>query len=232
MSPAGEPAGHNAYEGMAVAHVMGGLDEEQGRVFRAHLLECEPCRARVGELRAIASDLAGVERSARREQPDGEGERTLDIKERDGLSAATPPPRSGVWPRVAVVSLLALVIGLSLYAFVLRGQLAQLEQEVADRATASSVLEHGTEMPLGYERPGVEATVAADGRDVAVIVDGLDDDVTYRVTLVDEAGEARPVRASVDDGRLFVLVRREPADEQLRVRGSDGQLVVDADLTP
>lgn len=231
MSPSGEPAGHSAYEGMAVAHVMGGLDEEQGRVFRAHLLECERCRARVGELRAIASDLAGVERKARRERHEGDGERTLDIKERDGLPAGAPPQRSPVWPRVAVVGLLALVIGLSVYAFMLRGQVAQLEQQVAEGATATSVLEHGTQVPLAFQRVGVDATVAAEGRKVAVVVDGLDGDAAYQVTLVDDDGATEPAPASVRDGRLFVLVRREPADEQLRVRRGDGQLVLEADLS-
>ena len=230
MSSSGEPAGHSAYEGMAVAHVLGGLDEQQGRVFRAHLRECEPCRARVGELRAIASDLAGVERRARREPPQGDPEHAVGTKQRDRQAAAAlPPARSPMWPRLAVVALLVAVIGLSLYIFALRGQVARLEQQVADRAVATSVLEHGTQVPLTYQRAGVEATVAVDGGDVAVLVDGLDA-AAYQVALVDDSGQARAVPASVHKGRLFVLVGRQDADEQLRVRRGDDQLVVEADL--
>lgn len=230
MSPPGEPAGHSDFEGMAVAHVLGGLDEEQGRLFRAHLLECEDCRARVGELRAIASDLAGVERRARHEQQQGEAERTLDIKERAELAAAAPPARPAVWPRVALVVALAVVIGLSVYLFLLRGEVARLEQEVAELATASSVLQHGADVPLDYQRAGISATVRADGGDVAVVVDELDDDATYRVALVDRDGEATTEPATVEQGRLFVLVTRQPDDERLRVRRGDGQLIVEADL--
>src|SRR5688572_33317351 len=54
--------GHRYFEGLAVAHVLGGLDDSEGRVFRSHLLECGTCRARVGELRAISHDHADVER--------------------------------------------------------------------------------------------------------------------------------------------------------------------------
>ena len=69
MATAGEPGSeHRRYEEMAVAHVLGGLTPAQGRTFRSHLLECADCRARVGELRAIAHELAGVERDEERER--------------------------------------------------------------------------------------------------------------------------------------------------------------------
>lgn len=221
---------------MAVAHVLGGLDEDQGRMFRAHLLECPHCRARVGELRAIASDLAGVERSARREEHREESEGRLDTKERAGregggtptLDAPTQPP---LWPRVALGALLLAVIALSAYVFMLRGQVTQLEQEVADRATASAVIEHGEEASLTYRDADVSATVRMDGRDVAVLVDELDDDATHHLVLVDDAGEGRAVPATSKDGRLFVLVEREAGDERLRVQRDDGELVVEAELT-
>lgn len=215
---------------MAVAHVLGDLDEERGRVFRAHLLECPDCRARVGELRAIASDLAGVERDLHREQPQEEPEHALDTKERDQPLAAPPPARPSLWPWAALVVLLLALIALSVYVFVLRGQAEQLRQEVVDRTAATAVLEHGDEVPLTYERVGVSATVRADGRDIALVVDGLDTGTPHRVTLLDSADEARSVPAEVIDGRLFVLVEREPGDKRLRVQDGVGELVAEAEL--
>jgi anti-sigma factor RsiW len=231
-----EPGGHSEYEDMAVAHVLGGLDEDQGRVFRAHLLECPHCRARVGELRAIASDLAGVERNARREEHREEAEGRLDTKERaererDEVPTLDAPAQPALWPRVALGALLVVVIALSAYVFMLRGQVAQLEQELVDRGTASAVLEHGSEVPLSYLDTEVSATVAMDGRDVAVIVDDLDDDATHQLVLVDDDGDRRAVPAASTDGRLFMLVRREPGDVRLRVERGEGELVVEAELT-
>lgn len=232
MSAPGEPAGHRDYEGMAVAHVLGGLDEERGRVFRAHLLECSDCRARVGELRAIASDLAGVERSARREEQEEEASAALDTKRRDDPAPAeqsSPPAR---WPMVAVVGLLAAVIGLSMYIFVLRAQITGLEQEVADRATAAAVLEHGNDAPLTFEATDVVATVRTDRGDIAVVVDGLADDETYQATLLNsEAGTSQTMPAAVDDGRLLLLIERRPGDDGLRIERADGETIAEADLT-
>lgn len=217
---------------MAVAHVLGGLDDERGRLFRAHLLDCPDCRARVGELRAIASNLAGVERHARYQQAlvDEDPEHTLDTKEREEPPAAAVPPRPWLWPWVVLVVLLLSLIGLSAYVFLLRGQAEQLRQEVADRTTASAVLEHGEDVPLSYEHVGVSATVRADGHDVALVVDGLGSDTRHQVALLDDAGEPRTVLADVVDGRLFVLVEREPGDQRLRVQTLSGELVAEAEL--
>lgn len=235
MSAPGEPAGHRDYEDMAVAHVLGGLDEDQGRLFRAHLLECQDCRARVGELRAIASDLAGVERSARRERQEEAGA-ALDTKRRDAdqdeAPAVVEAPRRLMAPAVAVVGLLVFVVGLSVYVFVLRSQVAGLEQEVADRTAAAAVLEHGDDVTLTYEAPDVSATVRADGREVAVVVDGLEDAGRYAVSLIDpDADGPRTAPAEVVDGRLFMLVERRDGDEALRVHRADDESVVEADLT-
>lgn len=220
---------------MAVAHVLGGLDEERGRLFRAHLLECSDCRARVGELRAIASDLAGVERHARRQQPQDDPEPThdtsdLDTKEWEEPPAAASPPRPWLWPWAVLVVLLLALMGLSVYVFLLRGQVEQLRQEVADRTTASAVLEHGDDVPLSYEQVGVSATIRADGRDVALVVDGLERDARHKVTLLDQADEPRSLLAEVVDGRLFVLVQSEPGDQRLRVQSPEGELVAEAEL--
>lgn len=216
---------------MAVAHVLGGLDEERGRLFRAHLLDCPDCRARVGELRTIASNLAGVERHARHQQPEEEPEPALGTKEWDHRPAgAVPPARSRLWPWAVVVVLLLSLIGLSVYAFLLQGQAEQLRQEVEERTAASAVLQHGDDVPLSYEQVGVSATVRADGRELALVVDGLDSDTPHHVTLLDDTGESRSVRAEVVDGRVFVLVKRKPGDQRLRVQDPAGELVAEAEL--
>src|SRR5687767_13346777 len=113
--------GHRYYEGLAVAHVLGGLDDTEGQVFRSHLLECVDCRARVGELRAIAHDLADVERDERRMR----AAQAIDTKRRegdDGGEESDETPDVTRASRITVIVGMVLVIGLSLWNFTLRGE--------------------------------------------------------------------------------------------------------------
>lgn len=234
MSPPGEPAGHRHYEDMAVEHVLGGLDEERGRVFRAHLLECPTCRARVGELRAIASDLAGVERHAKREQR-AHVSGPVDTKERDEPHDEAPPPAAQppILPWVVLgVVLMAALVGLAAYVFALRGQVTGLEQDLRDRTVASEVLEHGRNLDVALYEPEVEATAKLDDDHVALLADGLAADAAHEIVIIDTDGDRqRTEPAESTGGRLLALLRPRVSDDRVQVRRADEHVIFEVDLT-
>jgi hypothetical protein len=221
MDAAGGRDEHRPFEDMAVAHVLGGLDTYQGRLFRSHLLECPDCRARVGELRAIASDLAGVERDERRQR----SVQSVETKQRDEAEEPRPEPSAPVGvPRWVALVLATAVVVLGSYAFLLRSSNDQLERALDDRLEASAALEHGTPLPVSFRAPGIEATARVHDDRLALLVEGLRDDTPYGVYLVDEEVGAEPrtldgYPLTPRDGKVFVL---------LRLRGSEDRVVVTA----
>jgi hypothetical protein len=212
------PSEHRHFEEMAVGHVLGGLDTDQGRVFRAHLLECSDCRARVGELRAIAHDLAGVERDERRER----SVQAVETKSRQDVEAAPEASAGGRQPsRILFVVLLGLLVGLLSYTFVLRGNLSRAETALEERFQASAALEHGAELPVRYRAPGIDATVKAHGDRIVVLMDGVSQSHEHAIYLVRDLAEGpRTVYRhpmSEQDGRVFVM---------LPLRGNENRLIV------
>lgn len=229
---------HRQFEQMAVGHVLGGLDVAEGRVFRSHLLECASCRARVGELRAIASDLAGVERDERRQR----SAKVVETKSREG-EAEEPigrEPRQALGGRWLFLALITLLVGLSAYTFVLRGNLNRTEQALELRLEASQVLELGEDVPLDFRAPGVSGKVKVHGERVAVLAEGLDADTTYGVYLVQDDGERvttvarHPIDAT--DGDVFVMLQWQGTEDRLLITEAsggfdpEGQLVLEAAL--
>ncbi|CAN5227204.1 hypothetical protein BH23ACT9_BH23ACT9_27660 [soil metagenome] len=180
---------HRPFEDFAVRHVMGGLDEAQSGTFRSHLLDCPECRARVGELRSIASELAEVERSERRER----AVKRVETKEReafepeDEIDLTDPrPPR--VTRRVTIAGLLLIVL-LSIWNFVLRGQNEDLRAIAIASAESAETVNFGERW--GTDELAADHTAVArmlEGK-LAVLVRGTDDDATYRVSMFDGTGE-------------------------------------------
>ena len=205
-----DPAdGHRYFEGLAVAHVLGGLDDSEGRVFRAHLLECGNCRARVGELRAIAHDLADVERDERRVR----AAQAIDTKRReseDETDEQAEPLPSARSSRITVIVGLVLIIGLSLWNFTLRGALTVQESVNRDLVAAAVIGESGVAWTPTRQATGVEAVVKQDEERMLVSVDGLDPEQWFGLYLLDDAGGVitsygfRP-----SDGRFYRLFDRE-----------------------
>lgn len=175
---------------MAVAHVVGGLSLDEGRMFRSHLLECLACRARVGELRAIAHDLADVERDERREKA---AQRT-ELKEREREEAELPPPpNTRLNGRATVLVALALValMALSAWNFHLRGQL-QFQESLAIRLRGSvQLLRDGvpwnvvTKGPEPGVPPVVDGHVVTGDDELLILINGLTASGTYRLVLLD-----------------------------------------------
>jgi hypothetical protein len=234
MESDGRRDDHRAFDDMAVAHVMGDLDEHEGRVFRAHLLDCSDCRARVGELRAIAHELAGVERDEQRVR----SAKTVEMKSResdedeDGASAAPRTPRSGWVARVVAVAALTALIVLSAYVHTLRGQVSGLEQRMEQQVEASAALEHGRELSIIHTAPDVtNATAKRHGGDVVVLLEGLDHDQVYGLYLVDDSGASTRTtyreHKTAENGRLFVLFGLQGGEDRFIVTRSTNGFAAD-----
>jgi hypothetical protein len=183
---------HRYFEELAVSHVVGGLDESEGRVFRAHLLECNECRAQVGELRAIAHDLADIERDERRVR----AAKAIETKRRetddDELDEDELPPVSRA-SRITFIVGLMLVIVLLAWNFTLRGTVEQLTQANRRNIEANSVLEFGDEWDItptsNVHTSEARGTVKKLGNKLAVLVIDAEANHTYGVYIFNERNE-------------------------------------------
>ena len=176
---------HRPFEDLAVRHVMGSLDPGEASTFRSHLLDCGECRARVGELRSIASDLADVERAERRER----AAQRVEIKEREDDEGETVepdlPPRAGRGVMIAVV---LLVVVLSIWNFVLRGQNDSLQATLVAEQQSAAVINFGEPWTVVEQAAGVEGVARVEQGSLAVMVRGTDDRAPYVITLYDASG--------------------------------------------
>lgn len=218
MGASSESEHHRRFDGLAVQHVLGGLDDTDGRLFRAHLLECGHCRARVGELRAIAHDLADVERDEERAQ----ATQQLETKQHDDHPPRLPSDQRGrgrsVSNRVVVVALLVVVSILSIWVFFLRADVAELEGQLEVAIDANRTLEAGRAWEV--ETLGdADAEVREDGGALVVVVNGLSDG-NYWLDVADDEGEVLASQeARPTDGRLFVLLQDvEPSASSVTLR--------------
>jgi hypothetical protein len=215
--------GHRYFEDLAVAHVVGGLDESDGRVFRSHLLECSDCRARVWELRALAHDLADVERDERRTR----AAKVLETKEREedeGEEAAAPAPSNdNRLPRAVLLVGLAVILTLAAWNFTLRGTVARQDQVIDDLQTAGQVLRFGTEGDVIRAAPQVRGSLMVDGTRVVLLVEGLVDDEAYGIYFLDRGGEVLRTRAELaSSGALQLFMRLEPGTVRMVVTELEG----------
>ncbi|QBI21449.1 hypothetical protein ER308_18995 [Egibacter rhizosphaerae] len=215
MGAAPDPEGHEAFDGMAVEHVLGNLSEDDARRFRAHLLQCPHCRARVGELRSIAHDLASVEQRAARERTDT----TVETKPRadDAEPAPSRPAtrrRTSPW----ILILLVIVVGIASWSVLLRGEVEEAERELDAREGAAEVLAFGQawQVAPGAEEDGDGGTESGDG-----VAGPSSTDVRARV--------------HEDDGALAVLVEGlvpgAHEGHELRVLDGEGETIASRDAT-
>lgn len=199
---------HRYFEDMAVSHVLGGLDEAAGRVFRSHLLKCPDCRAHVGELRALAHELADVERderrvraakaveTKRRQDDGGEGE--------DGGSGT--PATIGRLPRLIALAGVLLLVGLAGWNLALRTTVANQEARVDTVTDAAALLEFGEEVPWVSSSEDLDVVVKTRDQRLVLLVVGLENAVygIYQLNRDDNVVASQP--AEVDDGRLHYIV--------------------------
>ncbi|HEV8044589.1 MAG TPA: zf-HC2 domain-containing protein [Rubrobacter sp.] len=220
---------HRYWREMIGAFVLGELDEEQRTALQAHLDGCEECRAEVRELEPVAAALAEVdprlfeteeprppadllERTLSRVEQARQTEDELQLRRRNRLIR-----RSAF---AAVAAALLVVIG----SFALIPKITGPPLE-----------------PVAFSEtpPGVEAEANLIdhtwGTETILVVSGLEDGKTYRLTLRNEDGEAVPSGAFIGTGdqpvecRMNAALLREEATG-LEVRTTEGDLVLEADL--
>lgn len=196
-----------------MGHVLGGLPEIEASEFRGHLAVCQQCRARVAELRSLASDMAAAEREERA---------TLRIRTQTAARRDEPEdvqvdhriPRR----RLAVVGVVAalLLTGLSMWNAHLRAQNRLLRDTVTIQEQTISTLGTGTAVPVTTSG-AVTGVVSVDGDRVAYTLAGVPvpDPGERLVVWVEIDGQMLSVAAhtpvQIDDGRLASTVAARDA---------------------
>lgn len=222
----GQDDTHRHFEQLAVAHVLGGLEGEQAQLFRSHLLDCANCRARVGELRAIAYDLADVEREERRTRAGN----AVETKQRDvGTQRSAPlQPGSLRTVRVAMTVGLVLLIIMTGWNFMLRQHVERRSVELRELRTAATLLNLGEAAQLQAVAEEIDAEVRYDTEGIVVVANGVVADRLYAIYLSDAGGNLlrgpRTVRA--DGHRLLELLPRVPGTATVTVTQPDPEAPV------
>jgi hypothetical protein len=238
--------GHERFEGLAVGHVLGGLDPVDAAEFRTHLVNCRACRMRVAELRDIASELAAAEREERAAARVA----TETVRRAEDEDAPVP----GWHPGRRAVALTAVVVTLVLVAvlfwnFHLRGNNAALVAVSTTREAILAALADGEPLTPRFAE-GVTGIVTRDGDRVALSIGGVpslaqDEVVVTWLLNADGVATSRfaPVSAvSVEDGLLALYGEHRGAhqmaitiEERQLLAGLDGptgRVLVEADLRP
>ncbi|MDQ3611508.1 MAG: hypothetical protein M4D85_07905 [Actinomycetota bacterium] len=178
--------GHRYFEELAISHVLGGLHERESSIFRSHLLDCDDCRATVGELRALAHELADAERDERRVR----AAQAIETKRRQDETRPAAPERTGtpLLPRLLLLGALLAFVALSVWNFALRGTVSRVRDEAERMVEAQAVSEFGREGTVQSRAPGVRGSVTVLDRDLVLLLDGLPDSRLYGVYLLGDDG--------------------------------------------
>lgn len=245
MSEASGAERHRYYEELAVTHVMGGVSESDGAVLRAHLLECAECRARVGELRRIAHDLADVERDERRVRAAKAVETKRRESEDDDVELDEPQANHRMSRIVFLLGLL-FVLGLAGWNFMLRSSLEIQQATIEQAEAATQLLVDGRRAEVTLPSGELSATsqVRYDDDRLVVVLDGAEPGARYHFWLLNgdelindfaprplSTGESRMIRAHPRaDGASELIVTR--VADQARPTGQEitGQRLLVADL--
>lgn len=199
---------HRDYEDLAVKHVMGGLGSVEASTFRSHLMDCEECRARVGELRTIANDLAAVERDERRERAASQVETKRRAETTPVVEDELDVPQPSRLRPFAIAGVVLIVL-LSSWNFTLRGQVDGLRGALDAERTSMEVMNFGAPWETAIEGVGITGAARSSEDRLALMLDGTDDDVVYRVAIFDADGDLQRAETVISvDGRLRFLAAR------------------------
>lgn len=197
---------HERWDALALGHVLGGLPDADASEFRGHLVGCRQCRARVAELRSLASDLVAVEQEERvtqRIRTQTESRRETS----DPADEVTGGQRRSLF-LIGVVVAAVLLGGLSFWNSHLRAQQQELMDLVELQERTIAVLGAGSVVAARTSSESVTGVVAVDGDRVAYSLAGLPIPSSGQVLVVwlevDGAWESRAVHTprQVDEGRL------------------------------
>lgn len=236
------------WDQLALGHVLGGLPDVDASAFRGHLAGCSQCRARVAELRSMASDLAAAEREERATQ-----RLRTQIESRREVPPSQEDDTSERWRRRAVVVggvVLLLVVALSLWNAHLRSQNSMLRTIAESHARTLTDLGAGTSVPA-QTSGDVTGVVGVNGDNVAYSLAGLPELATGErlVVWLEVDGEVvtedvyLPAHLAREQGRLAasisapgasrLLVTVEPVTTRFDgsvLPESPGEVIVEAEL--
>lgn len=238
--------GHEHYQQLAVGHVLGGLEPDDAAAFRSHLSGCRVCRARVAELRGIASELERAERDERARatvQTEVAHQESEDAGPRPRRPAAEAGSRIGVRQvTVAAIVVVLLAGAMAFWNLHLRTNNAVMATVAEQHAQTLEVLAGGVPLDVAADHP-VRGLAAMDGEHVAVTLTGLGQPAEGEriVAWVDDGAGLTPVAElqirSVGDGTVAVVLEDEGAEtlELTAERGPvgdepGGELVASVDL--
>lgn len=158
--------GHERFEALALGHALGGLDAAEAGALRTHLRACVACRARVAELRDLASDLDAAARDERRR----------GIASRRRPTAASEPESDEDRPHVArrrgrmlVVVLAAASLPLAFWNLHLRSAAATYFGAAEDRGAVIELVAGPASVAVGG-LGAMTGRIAVDAARVAVVL--------------------------------------------------------------
>jgi hypothetical protein len=217
------PEEHHRYREQIGAFLLGKLDEGERKAMQAHLSSCPVCQAEVRELEPVVGALADAapDRIDEDPLPPGDLEELTLAPILGEMHRARRRRRRFRWSGLAAAAICVVAIGLAGFTWLLEPAVALVE-------------------PVPFSvAPGMEVEghlIKHDwGTGIRLVVSGLRDGQTYRVTLVSEDGER--VNAGtfigIGDKQLrctftAALLRKEA--DRLEVRTPGGKLVFFAKL--
>lgn len=166
---AGEGA-HVRWDEMAVGHVLGGLDDVDRALFREHLASCADCRARVEELRDMASAIERVAATSDAPASPSEGTESDPETHRRRRQGAWRERRAGV---LTVAALAIALVGI-LWILVAVGRDSELVTTARLREATLEALGSGTPAATTLAE-GVQGIVVASDTEIAWSLTGLPD---------------------------------------------------------
>ena len=216
------PAELHRYREQIGAFLLGKLDGEERTAMQTHLNSCPVCQAEVRELEPVVAALADAapDRIEEEPWPPGDLEELTLAPILGEIQRARRRRRPFQWSALAAAAICVVAIGLA-------GFVGLLEPAVALEPLSFSVA------------PGMEVEghlIKHDwGTEIRLVVSGLRDGQTYRVTLVSKDGERVNAGTFIGIGERTLrgtfnaALLREDADK-LEVRTPGGELVFFAKL--
>jgi len=217
------PEEHHRYREQIGAFLLGKLDEGEREAMQRHLNSCPVCQAEVRELKPVVAALADAapDRIDEDPLPPGDLEELTLAPILGEIHRARRRRRRSRWSALAAAAVCVVAIGLAGFVGLLEPAVALVE-------------------PVPFSvAPGMEVEgnliAHAWGTEIRLIVAGLRDGQTYRLTLVSEDGERvnagtfigigdKPLKCTFN----AALLRKDAA--RLEVRTPGGELVFFAKL--
>jgi hypothetical protein len=220
MTPTEE---QHRYREQIGAFLLGKLDGVERAAMQAHLDSCPACQAEVRELKPVVAALANAapDRIDEAPWPPGDLEESTLAPILGEIHRTRRRRRRSRWSELAAAAVCVVAIGLAGFTWL-------LEPAVAWEQVSSS-----------WEARGVEVEgdliAHASGTEIRLVVSGMRDGQTHRVTLVSEDEEQVHAGTFIGTGDELLrcklnaaLLRKDAA--RLEVRTPDGELVFSAKL--